>query len=203
MGAQVTGLRTCLEPTCPGRPLAGLRCGEGPSCGSSVGLRWDRAVAGKGVRGLGWAVVGCGVLDRFAALTCQPTATPPVTPRHPARSRAQAEVAGVAGVAGYAALEPAGTCENFRRVKSTSLWLCTSLALARDLHSMGIPLPSHYRQWVHRGDGRYMWGHWGHKHCRQGRLSADACKRPRSPHLKHRQSMDNLRQQAHDTNEQQ
>lgn len=36
-----------------------------------------------------------------------------------------------------------------------------------------------------------------------GRLSADACKRPRSPHPKHRQSMDNLRQQAHDTNEQQ
>ena len=36
-----------------------------------------------------------------------------------------------------------------------------------------------------------------------GRLSADACKRPRSPHPKHRQSLDNLRQQAHDTNEQQ
>ena len=59
---------------------------------------------------------------------------------------------------------------------------------------MGIPLPLHYRQGSNRGDGRYMLGHTGHKHCRGTYASPHACKHVRGTHCKHGQSMDKCRQ---------
>ncbi len=129
---------------------------------SAVGSR----CGGQGRAGLG---VGCGVLDRFASLIC------PSGDRRVQTGKGSAQAA-------LATLEPART---FRRVKSWSPWPCTSLALARQLHSMGIPLPLHYRQGSNRGDGRYMLGHTGHKHCRGTYASTHACKHVRGTHCKH------------------
>ena len=50
---------------------------------------------------------------------------------------------------------------------------------------MGIPLPSHYRQWSDRVPGHYMWGHTGYKHCRARHTSPHACKHVRGTHCKH------------------